>query len=174
MSFSSSSVQDRIKEQTSENLRLRAEQKLADAEHMLSMERAGRQQELVEVDELFQAILGKVDVLLEFIVQRCGELPPELLELIAERQEQRIEATLPGGIDLTDTDAETGLLPQANLSIGVVAGSIIGRSAAGQDGQILRRAGDTVEWTDPDGFKTKSLTTIRKEVQRLLSTLKDK
>lgn len=183
MPFSSSDdPAQRIQAQTYENLKHRSDEKIAKAEHELAMEKAARLKDALDADKLFDAILGKVDVLLDFIAQRCDGIPPELIELIVERQEQRIGATLPGGIDLADSDVIPNVLPLAN--IGAAAGSLVGRTVtgigpgllpAGQDGQVLRVENGKFGWGDdpsPD-FRPKSLQSIRDEVRRLVGHLKE-
>lgn len=130
----SNEVADRIKQQTHENLQRRLRDQL-------EQEKSGRLSDRTLYDKEIRAALEVVDTLLDFIAQNAGEIPEHLLDVIAQRQEQRILATdstssspVPissgdgqvlrrtggtlgwsGGIDLADTDAVTGLLPLSNI-----------------------------------------------------------
>lgn len=167
MPFSSKDdVTQRLQEQTNLYLKQNYENKVQEIQRKLDGLRAIRTREAEETAELFHALIDKMDRLLEFIAQRCDGIPPEIIELIAERQEQRIEACLPAsGIDLADTDAVTGLLPSSG-------GLPINGGVIGQSGQVLRRSNGTVGWTTPDDFAPKTLQTIRAEVERLVGKMK--
>lgn len=176
MSFSNDSA-TRIQAQTFENLKQRYENQYKEkleavTQNLKEARLVERAKEAEEVEGLFEDILGKLDVLIEFVVTRHGELPEELIELVAARQEQRIEKTLPQPIDLADSDVKADVLPLAN--VGAVAGSVIGRAAPLMNGQVMKVQNGTVGWTDAEtgAFRTRSLQTVREEVRQLLAHLR--
>lgn len=176
----SNSTADRIQQQTLQNMKTLYEGKVRVAEDETQRIKDQRRLEAEETEALFEGLLGNVDMLLKFLMQHHGhELPEEILELIADRQEARIEAasstnTTPGFgvVDLADADVVAHQLPIAN--IGAVAGSVLGRSAPSSDGQILRRGADgNVVWRDTNFTTPKSLEAVKEQVRRLVTRLKE-
>jgi hypothetical protein len=186
----SNSTADRIQQQTLQNMKKLYEDKVKVAEDETARVLEQRKLEAKEIEGLFEALLGSVDTLVKFLLQHHdGELPAEILELIAERQEARIEATIGGSIDLADTDAVTRPLPTVTIA-GPAHASVLGRSAASSgamsghavagilpsssDGQILRRTVDgNVVWTDPNLTTPTSLAAVKEQVRRLVTRLKE-
>lgn len=195
----SNNTADRIQQQTLANMKNLYEGKVKVAEEETQRILEQRKLEAKETEALFEALLDKVDMLAKFLMQHHeGELTDEILELIADRQEARIESTMGsgggsaapgfGGLDLADTDAVTVVL--TNTNIGPVAGSVLGRSASStgamtghslsgigpssSDGQVLRRDVDgNVVWTDPNLTTPKSLADVKEQVRRLVTRLKE-
>ena len=174
----SDDIANRINQQTQENLKHRYEEKVRVAEEETARVRMQRVAEAAEAAELFNLLLSKVDLLAKFITQHHEhELPEEILELIAKRQESRIESNLIwGGVDLADTDAKVTLLPLANVAGGSIQGhklTGIAPPAPTSDGQVLRYQGGTVTWSDPNLETPKSLVAIREQVRPLVAKSKE-
>lgn len=114
-SFGNSDPAARIKEQITQNLLDLKREELARVQAALLVT-----QEAFDAHQVASA--KKLDLLLNFIQERLGDLPEEVLEIVAERAEQRIEA---GTADVTGP-----ILPAG-------------------DGQVLRMSGDIVEFASP-------------------------
>lgn len=81
------------------------------------------------------------DTLIEFILMNHGVIPAKLAEVIAERQEQRIIASLPKQADAT---AEVARVGDSVSTVLGRSGTVVG--PASQAGQILKMQGGTVGW----------------------------
>jgi len=102
MSSSSRDSAARIREQTNNTLLQRAQQREKDAqtwarkaEQDLVDARALHKKSADEADEQLKTLCVAFDTLVEFILLNHGEIPEKLVEIIAARQEQRIETSLP-------------------------------------------------------------------------------
>lgn len=114
-SFGNSDSAARIKQLATQNLLDLKREELARVQAALVVTQ--------EAFDAYQAASAKkLDLLLNFIQERLGDLPEEVLEIVAERAEQRIEAST---VDVTGP-----ILPAG-------------------DGQVLRRSGDIVEFASP-------------------------
>lgn len=102
MNSSTRDSASRIRELTNKTLTDRAQlrgnaaqEELNIAVANLAEARRAHKQSDDEADKQLKTLCVAFDTLIEFIVLNHGELPDKLVEIIAARQEQRIEASMP-------------------------------------------------------------------------------
>ncbi len=138
----SQDITERIKQQTNENIQRRLRDQLAEAQQQLELSQTEHLKDRLRYEAELEDALKIVDTLLDFIAQRADELPVELLEVIAVRQEQRIERALP-----REAAAGDGQPNSANAVV-VVGGA----------GQVLRMVGGQLSWGGRDLASTDVVT----------------
>ncbi len=84
-------VAERITSQINENIQTRLRQQVSELKQKLALETNARNNEDALHKKEIEGLLGALDAALDFIAQNMGDIPPELLDLIAGRQEERLK-----------------------------------------------------------------------------------
>lgn len=162
MPFSNNDSAARIREQANKLLLERAQQREQEQERRankalqdLADERIAHRHSKELADAQLDELCVTLDTLIEFILLNHGEIPSKLAEIIAARQEQRIERALPQG-----SFVDEGVKEGNTLVVGAAM-------TDGQFGQLLKAQNGTLAWAPPKGADE-----VLKELTELLTVAK--